>query len=245
MRFVPAKSIEQQDILSIHRVRERLVKNRTALANEVRGLLLEFGFIIPQGINKVIDKLNEILDSNELSAISRQTFNNLKEEFITNDNRVKELEKRLKLLASQCDVYKRLITIPGIGLITATALTASIGNANCFRNGRQLSAWLGLVPRQHSSGGKEKLLSISKRGDVYLRTLLIQGARSVFNAKLRYTTVEQHNKKDYSRFTDWMFSLAERSCHNKTVVAIANKLARIVYAVLRNGDDYNEYKVCN
>lgn len=245
MRFVLAKSIEQQDILSIHRVRERLVKNRTALANEVRGLLLEFGFIIPQGINKVIDKLNEILDSNELSAISRQTFNNLKEEFITNDNRVKELEKRLKLLASQCDVYKRLITIPGIGLITATALTASIGNANCFRNGRQLSAWLGLVPRQHSSGGKEKLLSISKRGDVYLRTLLIQGARSVFNAKLRYTTVEQHNKKDYSRFTDWMFSLAERSCHNKTVVAIANKLARIVYAVLRNGDDYNEYKVCN
>jgi transposase len=245
MRFVPAKSIEQQDILSIHRVRERLVKNRTALANEVRGLLLEFGFIIPQGINKVIDKLNEILDSNELSAISRQTFNNLKEEFITNDNRVKELEKRLKLLASQCDVYKRLITIPGIGLITATALTASIGNANCFRNGRQLSAWLGLVPRQHSSGGKEKLLSISKRGDVYLRTLLIQGARSVFNAKLRYTTVEQHNKKDYSRFTDWMFSLAERSCHNKTVVAIANKLARVVYAVLRNGDDYNEYKVCN
>ena len=142
-------------------------------------------------------------------------------------------------------MYKRLITIPGIGLITATALTASIGNANCFRNGRQLSAWLGLVPRQHSSGGKEKLLSISKRGDVYLRTLLIQGARSVFNAKLRYTTVEQHNKKDYSRFTDWMFSLAERSCHNKTVVAIANKLARVVYAVLRNGDDYNEYKVCN
>ena len=157
--------------MSIHRVRERLVKNRTALANEVRGLLLEFGFIIPQGINKVIDKLNEILDSNELSAISRQTFNNLKEEFITNDNRVKELEKRLKLLASQCDVYKRLITIPGICLITATALTASIGNANCFRNGRQLSAWLGLVPRQHSSGGKEKLLGISKRGDVYLRTL--------------------------------------------------------------------------
>lgn len=91
----------------------------------------------------------------------------MKEEFITNDNRVKKLETRLKLLASQCDVYKRLITIPGIGLITATALTAFIGNANCFRNGRQLLAWLGLVPRQHSSGGKEKLLGISKRGDVF------------------------------------------------------------------------------
>lgn len=245
MRFVPIKSVEQQDILSIHRIRERLVKNRTALANEVRGLLLEFGLTIPQGINKVIDKLNEILDSNVLSIISHQTFSDLKEEFITNNNRIKELEQRLKIMASQCDIYKRLITVPGIGLITATALIASIGNASCFRNGRQLSAWLGLVPRQHSSGGKEKLLGISKRGDVYLRTLLIQGARSVFNAKLRHTNLELQNKKDYSRFTFWMINLAERSCHNKTVVAIANKLARVVYSVLRNGDDYNEYKVCN
>lgn len=245
MRFIPIKIIEQQDILSIHRIRERLIKNRTALANEIRGLLLEFGFTIPQGINKVIDKLNEILDSNELSVISYQTFSDLKEEFITSDNRVKELEKRLKVLASQCDMYKRLITVPGIGLITATALIASIGNASCFKNGRQLSAWLGLVPRQHSSGGKEKLLGISKRGDVYLRTLLIQGARSVFNSKLRYTTVEQNSKKNYSKFTGWMFDLAERSCHNKTVVAVANKLARIVYVVLHNGNDYVESKVCS
>ena len=245
MRFVPIKSIEQQDILSIHRVRQRLVKNRTALANEIRGLLHEFGFIIPQGINKVIPMLTEILDGDNLSNISYHTFYALKEEFIDNDIRIETLEKHLKEMAKQHDLYKKLITVPGIGLITATALIASIGNASYFKNGRQLSAWLGLVPRQHSSGGKEKLLGISKRGDVYLRTLLIQGARSLFNSKLRYTTLEQQSKKDYSRFTGWMFNLAERSCHNKTVVAIANKLARVVYAILRNENEYNEYKVCS
>jgi transposase len=166
MRFVPIKSIEQQDILSIHRVRQRLVKNRTALANEIRGLLHEFGFIIPQGINKVIPMLTEILDGDNLSNISYQTFYALKEEFIDNDIRIEILEKHLKEMARQHDLYKKLITVPGIGLITATALIASIGNASYFKNGRQLSAWLGLVPRQHSSGGKEKLLGISKRGDV-------------------------------------------------------------------------------
>jgi transposase len=245
MRFVPIKSVEQQDILSIHRVRQRLVKNRTALANEIRGLLLEFGFTIPQGINKVIPMLTEILDGDNLSNISYQTFYALKEEFIENDNKIKTLERHLKEIAKQHDLYKRLDTVPGIGLITATALIASIGNASCFKNGRQLSAWLGLVPRQHSSGGKEKLLGISKRGDVYLRTLLIQGARAVFNSKLRYTTLEQQSKKDYSRFTGWMFNLADRSCHNKTVVAIANKLARVVYAVLRNENEYTKHKVCS
>ena len=140
--------------------------------------------------------------------------------------------------------FKQLIAIPGLGLITATAIIASIGSASSFENGRQLSAWLGLVPRQSSSGGKEKLLGISKRGDIYLRTLLIQGARAVFNSKLRYTTAEQKAKKDYSKFTEWMFNLSERNGHNKTVVACANKLARVVYAVLKSGNDYTESKVC-
>ena len=189
--------------------------------------------------------LTEILDGDNLSNISYHTFYALKEEFIDNDIRIETLEKHLKEMAKQYDLYKKLITVPGIGLITATALIASIGNASYFKNGRQLSAWLGLVPRQHSSGGKEKLLGISKRGDVYLRTLLIQGARSLFNSKLRYTTLEQQSKKDYSRFTGWMFNLADRSCHNKTVVAIANKLARVVYAVLRNENEYTEHKVCS
>jgi transposase len=245
MRFVPIKSVEQQDILSIHRVRQRLVKNRTALANEIRGLLHEFGLTIPQGINKVIAKLTEVLDNNALSQMSHQTFCDLKEEFLDHEKKIKELEKRLKIIASGLDRYQQLTAIPGLGLITATALVASIGNASCFENGRQLSAWLGLVPRQSSSGGKEKLFSISKRGDIYLRTLLIQGARAVLNTKLRFTTEEQKAKKDYSRFTQWMFSLSERSGHNKTTVAVANKLARVVFAVLRSGNDYVESKVCS
>jgi transposase len=244
MRFVPIKSVEQQDILSIHRVRERLVKNRTALANEIRGLLLEFGIAIPQGVNKVMLKLIEILDSGKLSDMSYETFNDLRKEFLENDKRIKELEKRLKTIASGLDRYEQLTSIPGIGLITATALIASIGNGNSFKNGRQLSAWLGLVPRQNSSGGKEQLLGISKRGNVYLRTLLIQGARAVLNAKLRFITEKQRAEKDYSKFTGWMFKLFERRGHNITTVAVANKLARVVFSVLNNGNDYSEGKVC-
>ncbi len=245
MRFVPIKTVEQQDILFIHRVRQRLVKNRTALANELRGLLHEFGFFIPQGINKIMTKLTEILDEGALSQLSYRTFSELQEEFLENDKKIKELEQRLKIIASQYSNHQQLMTIPGIGLITATALIASIGNASCFENGRQLSAWLGLVPRQHSSGGKDKLLGISKRGDIYLRTLLIQGARAVLNSKIRFTTEEQKSKKDYSKFTEWMFNLSERNGHNKTTVAVANKLARVVFAVLSSGNDYTESKVCS
>jgi len=168
MRFVPVKSVEQQDILSIHRIRAILVKNRTVLANEIRGLLHEFGTIIPQGINKITAKLTEVLDSRKLSLISQQTFSDLKDEFIENDKKVKDLKTKLKIMAGELDKYQQIIAIPSIGLITATALIAYIGNGSCFENCRQLSAWLGLVPRQASSGGKEKLLGISKRGDIYL-----------------------------------------------------------------------------
>lgn len=145
MRFVPIKSVEQQDILSIHRIRARLVKNRTALANEIRGLLNEFGFIMPQGINKIVIKLTEILDEEKFSLLSYQTFYELKEEFLENDKKIKELEKRLRVIAMNSTQCQQLMAIPGIGLITATALVASIGKATNFLNGRQLSAWLGLV----------------------------------------------------------------------------------------------------
>lgn len=145
MRFVLVKSIEQKNILSIHRVRSRLVKNRTTPANEIRGLLHEFGIIIPQGINKIIAKLTEVLDSEKLSPINQQTFCDLKEEFIENDKKIKDLENRLKIMSGELDKYQQIIAIPDIGLITATALIASIGNAGCFENSRQLSAWLALV----------------------------------------------------------------------------------------------------
>lgn len=176
--------------------------------------------------------------------MSHQTFSDLKEEFLAYDKKIKELEKRLKLISNKSDRCQQLTAIPGIGLIIATALVASIGNASCFEYGRQLSAWLGLVPRRNSSGGKEKLLGISKRGDIYLRTLLIQGARAVLNARLRFTTTKEKAKKDYSKFSQWMFNLSERSGHNKTIVAVANKLARVVFAALSSGNDYIEHKVC-
>jgi transposase len=146
----------------------------------------------------------------------------------------------LKILASQCNLYRRLEVIPGIGIITGTALIASIGNASCFANGRQLASWLGLVLRQNSSGGKVTLLGISKRGDVYLRSLLVQGARAVLNAKLRYASKNNQNYKDHSKFTMWIHNLSQRCGSNKTVVAVVNKLARVVFTVLSSGNDYLE-----
>ncbi len=161
MRFVPIKSLEQQDVLSIHRVRERLVKNRTALANEIRGLLHEFGVTIPRGVNKIISHVNTAMDGNKLSNKSKETFCLLLEEFRDNNKRIIDLEKRLNQIAKNNENHAKLMAIPGLGLITATALTASIGNAANFENGRQLSAWLGLVPKQHSTVGKERLLGIN------------------------------------------------------------------------------------
>jgi len=209
MRFVPIKTAEQQSVLSIHRVRERLVKSRTALANEIRGLLGECGLIIPQGVNKIIPKLLEFLNNDSLSGMDKTTFTDLLDEFRSIDQRIDLLEDRLREISKNYESYIRLRDIPGIGLITATALIAAIGNAANFKNGRELSAWLGLVPKQHSSGGKEVLLGISKRGDTYLRNLLIHGARAVFNSrsgkkKIPYT---EEQKLKRSKFTTWMISL--------------------------------------
>ena len=244
MRFVPIKTIDQQSILSIHRVRERLVKSRTALSNEIRGLLSESGIIIPQGINKVIPKLIEILDSDQLGEIDKITFTELLEELEEIFKRVEHLEVRLKEIGKNYESYYRLLEIPGIGLITTTALIAAIGNAANFENGRQLSAWLGLVPRQHSTGGKERLLGISKRGDTYLRGLLIHGARAIFNVRTGRREKKDGQIVETSKFNQWMINLAERRGFNTSIVAVANKLARVVYAVLKDGNAYEEIKVC-
>jgi transposase len=244
MRFVPVKNIEQQDVLSIHRVRERLVKNRTALANEIRGLLHEFGITIPQGINKIIQHLNDALEGTKLSEMSKETFRALLDDFNENTKKIIALEIRLKQIAKNNENHKRLMDIPGIGLIGATALIASIGNAANFENGRQLSAWLGLVPKQYSTGGKDRLFGISKRGDVYLRNLLIHGARAVFNSRTGVIKKSGEIKKDDSKFSQWMINLQMRRGYNTSVVAVANKLARVVYAVLKNDQPYSEVKVC-
>lgn len=224
MRFVPEKSIEQQDIQSLHRVRSQLVARRTAQGNQIRGLLSEYGIIAPKGISQLRQQLPLILEdaSNGLSDLFRETLHELYEEIVHLDTRVEVLEKKLKRMSEQNEDCLLLQTIPGIGLLSATALAAAIGDIGAFKNGRELAAWLGLVPRQHSTGGKTTLLGISKRGDSYLRTLLIHGGRAVVRVAHKY-----QDKKNR-----WVSELDQRRGKNITAVAVANKNARIVWAVL-------------
>ena len=179
MRFVPIKTDEQQAVLSLHRVRQSFIKVRTAQANQIRGLLCEFGTVIPQGIANIAKRLPEIMEKSDLPSRFRDLLQRLYDHLKDIDKQVDEMDEKIQQWHRSSEMSRKLAEIPGIGPITATALVASIGNAKNFVNGRQLAAWLGLVPRQHSSGGKSVLLGISKRGDTYLRTLLIHGARAV------------------------------------------------------------------
>jgi transposase len=230
MRFVPIKSAEQQALLGLHRARQGFVAARTAQANQLRGLLSEFGVVIPNGIGYLKSRLPGILEDaeNGLSSTSRELFARLYSHFRELDRQVVELELQIKAWHRESAASQRLETIPGIGPLTATAMVASIGDAKTFKNGRQLAAWLGLVPRQDSSGGKERLLGISKRGDTYLRTLLIHGARSVL-LRLKHRA----NQAD-----GWLTRLAERRNPNIAAVALANKNARVIWALLAYDRDY-------
>jgi len=230
MRFVSVKSIEQQDILMLHRIRQKAVKSRTALSNQTRGLLAEYGIVVNKGIKTLRRELPCMLEDadNCLSSFARKHFHHLYEKLILLDDEIAGYDKEIKAIAKESDECQRLLTIPGVGVVTATALVAMIGNVSCFKNGRELSAYFGLVPRQHSSGGKTHLQGISKRGDTYIRTLLIHGARSV---------VKVAHKKTDSR-SQWINELEARRGHNKAAVAQANKAARQVWAVLSKGEDY-------
>jgi transposase len=232
MRFVPEKSIEQQDIQSLHRIRSQIVARRTAQANQVRGLLLEYGIIIPKGISYIRRQIPRILEAadNGLSNLFRQLLNDLYLEFVHLDERVDGVEITLKELCAQSDDCQRLLTIPGIGFLTATALVAAIGDIRAFKNGRELAAWLGLVPRQHSTGGKTTLMGISKRGDTYLRTLLIHGGRSV----VRFAEKHQDRK------SQWVCEVEQRRGKNIAAVAVANKNARIAWALLSKQTTYQK-----
>src|SRR5207248_4642390 len=180
MRFVPVKSVDQQDLQALHRVRERLMKARTALINETRGLLHEYGTIVPQGAltfrKHVLEKLAS--EETKLTPASLELFRQLLEELAALDARVATYDAQLAQVAQTHPVCQRLLTIPGLGELTATALVAAVSDATQCKNGRQFAAWLGLVPRQHSTGGTSRLLGISKHGESYLRTLLVHGARS-------------------------------------------------------------------
>jgi transposase len=230
MRFVPIKSIEQQAILSVHRVRQGFVKARTAQANQIRGLLGEFGLVIPKGICHVAERVPGLLEdaSNELPLALRQLIDRLTSHLKDLDQQVRELERQIIAWHRGSELSRKLEKIPGIGPLAATALVASIADPRSFKNGRQVSAWLGLVPRQNSSGGKSTLLGISKRGDVYLRTLLIHGARSVILMAKRQT----ENKNV------WLAKLLNRRHPNIAAVALANKNVRTVWALLAHGRDF-------
>jgi len=231
MRFVPIKNGEQQSVLAMHRARQGFVKARTAQANQIRGLLAEYGIVIPQGIGYIAKRLPEILEDgeNELPGAFRQLLQRLGDHLKQLDRQVTELEVQIRNWHRGSDASKKLEQIPGIGPITASALVASIGDAKSFQSGRQLAAWLGLVPRQHSTGGKQVLLGISKRGDSYLRMLLIHGARAVIRVAER--------RAGYAG--SWLARLLARRNQNVAAVALANKNARIVWALLAQERDYD------
>lgn len=230
MRFVPVKSIEQQAVLSLHRARQGFVKARTAQANQIRGLLSEFGLVIPAGISHIAKRVPSLLEdaSNSLPGSLRQLITRLTEHLKDLDTLVSDFEARINAWHRSSELSMRLEKIPGIGPLGASALVASIGDANSFANGRQLSAWLGLVPRQHSSGGKPVLLGISKRGDAYLRTLLIHGARSAILAAQRKAV----------NTNVWLAGLLGRRHPNVAAVALANKNARTVWALLAHRREF-------
>jgi transposase len=230
MRFVPIKSVEQQDIQNLHRQRERIKKARTALVNQVRGLLAEYGIVINKGVAAVRKGLPDILEDaeNGLTLRSRELFADLLEELRVLDERFKQSEKQIEVSNRGNEVCQRLDEILGVGPITASAVHAAAGDGKDFVNGRHFSAWIGLVPGQHSTGGKSTLLGISKRGNAYLRTLFIHGARAV----LRHSA----NKTD--RFSLWAQALLERRGHNKACVAVANKIARMAWVIMAKGESY-------
>jgi transposase len=230
MRFVPIKNEEQQAILAVHRARQGFVKARTAQANQIRGLLAEYGIAIPQGISHLATHLPDILEDGEngLPGVFRQLIDRLGLHLKELDRQVHELEEQIQAWHRANEASRKLADIPGIGPITASALVASIGDAGNFDDGRQLAAWLGLVPRQHSSGGKQTLLGISKRGDTYLRTLLIHGARAVIRVA----------ERKVNHAGSWLAGVMGRRNKNVAAVALANKNARIVWALLAHDREY-------
>ena len=230
MRFVSVKTVEQQVMQAEHRIRARLIKARTALSNEIRGLLAELGIVVPASLWKLRRALPEILEDGEngLPESFRSLLSQLGDELRALDGNITEYDARIAQAAREDDRIKRLLEIEGIGPVVASALVAAVGDARQFGKGRDMAAWLGLTPNQHSSGGKSRLGGISKRGDKYVRMLLIHGARAALNAA--------KNKEDGR--SRWMMSLAARRNKNIATVALANKNARIAWSILSRGESY-------
>ena len=229
MRFVALKSEEQLDMQTLHRVRDRLMAERTSLMNQIRSLLLERGIVVPQGRAKLIEQLGDLCEA-EAQVSSRIQFllGDLHERLAEITARIRAYDAEFAAQAQADERARRLMTIPGIGALNATALVAAVGEAKTFARGRDLAAWLGLVPRQVTTGGRPKLLGITKRGSKYLRKMLIQGARASMPVL----------RKSDTRLGAWLRALLARSHPNTAVVALAAKMARIVWALLHHGRNY-------
>lgn len=230
MQFVPTKNTEQQDIQALHRARQRIVNHRTATVCQIRGLLLDRGITIGAAVSRVKRAVPLILEDavNGLSERMRRTIAELYDLMIDLERRIRFFDGEIEQVFRNSEDCQRISKIKGVGPKTATAIIAAIGDGKEFKNGRHFAAWLGLVPRQRSSGDRQVLMNITKRGDQHLRTLLIHGARAVVR-----TSECQDN-----RFNQWIIGLKERRGFNKATVAVANKNARIIWSVLRNNTEY-------
>jgi transposase len=231
MRFIPVKSVEQQSMLCVHRLREGIKEDRTACINRVRGLLAEFGLVFPQGARELQGKLSEVLEDagNELGTLARLTLQRAQSQWSELDAHLAWCDERIAAHGQHNAAVKTAASLLGIGPVTASAVVATVGDFKQFNNGAQFGAWIGLTPRQHSSGGKNNLGGITKRGDTYLRTLLIQGAKSA--------VMTAHRRTD--KISQWVTALRERSGWQKAVVALANKNARILWAVMTRGETFD------
>jgi len=232
MRFVAVKSAQQQSVLMLHRTRELLVRQRTMLVNAIRSHMAEFGIVAPVGVPRVKELFAVIADADDdrLPAIARACLEGLANQFLSLHEEIATAERRIHAWHRSNEASRRLETIPGIGPITATALAATITDPSVFTSGRELAAWIGLVPRQSSTGGKERLGRISKQGDQYLRWLLVAGAMSVI----------RHAKRRGTTSLPWLANLITSKPTKVAAVALANKIARIVWAVLRQGGTYQK-----
>ncbi|HIJ83690.1 MAG TPA: IS110 family transposase [Magnetococcales bacterium] len=230
MRFVPIKSIEQQDLQSLHRIRSMVVAGRTALINQTRGLLMEYGIVLPKGPSHLRTQLPEIIEDTEngTTVELREMLRGLRDELVHMDERIDGYNAKIKGISQQNESCRLLQSIPGIGPLIATALIAAVGDVSVFKNGREMAAWLGLVPRQHSTGGKIQLLGISKRGDSYLRMLLVHGSRAALI----------HASKKEDRLSRWATELEERRGWNIATVALAAKNVSIAWALLSKGEAF-------
>ncbi len=230
MRFVPVKSAEQQAALSLHRTRDLLVRQRTQLVNMIRGLLAEFGVAFPKGVEQALALARRVADgeTQELPALAAGVVKALAEQVLQGHERIRKLDRELLVWHRSSELARRIATVPGVGLIGATALSASVTDPTQFRSGRQFAAWLGLTPLQHSSGGKERLGRISKMGDQYLRRLLISGMTSLVRRNLHHPS-RAHPKID---------ALLARKPLRVATIAMANRAARAIWAIMVRGDVY-------